>query len=238
MRAFIASVLLTLICSGCGVLHPGIQGSGNLQSEFREVASFHEINLSGVGNANVIVGEQPSVQVTTDDNLLCEVETSVKNGVLKIRNRRSIRPKTGLNFVVTVPHLTATRVSGAGEMHISNLSGDAVEMTVTGAGTISADGHVQNLRTRISGAGDAHLRNLVTHSADVRISGAGDATVFAIESLNARVSGAGDVTCYGNPLQVNQHVSGAGDINIIPSSSPRLRISDRPSDEEEKLVSR
>ncbi|MEM1068660.1 MAG: DUF2807 domain-containing protein, partial [Planctomycetota bacterium] len=139
---------------------------------------------------------------------------------------RSIRPKAGLNYVVTVPHLTATRVSGAGEMHVRNVSGESIEMTVSGAGTITADGHVQNLRTRISGAGDANLKNLVTHTADVRISGAGDATVYALETLNARVSGAGDVTCYGNPIQVDQHVSGAGDINIVPSASPQIRMSD------------
>ena len=227
VRTLIPGLLLALICGGCGALQPGIRGSGVPGSELRQVAPFHEIDLAGIGTADVFVGEQHSVEVTTDDNLLPEVETSVQNGVLKIRPRRSLHPQAGLNISVTVPELTATRVSGAGDMLVRNISGDSIEMTVSGAGSITADGHVQNLRTRVSGAGDANLRDLVAHTADVRISGAGDATVFALETLHAKVSGAGDIVCHGSPLHVEKKVSGAGDIDVIPSSTPQLRLSDQ-----------
>ena len=112
MAARATALLLLLLFSGCGVLHPGIPGSGVSFSEFREVAPFDEVRLAGFGTVNIHVGESPSVCVTTDDNVVAHVETSVQQGRLTISQRQNIRPKTGLVIDVTVPQLTAVRVSG------------------------------------------------------------------------------------------------------------------------------
>ena len=85
-------VALSGLLSGCGVFHPGIAGSGISQTEYRQVGNFEEVSLSGFGDVNVFVGDAPSVQITTDDNLTSHVETIVSNGVLRIRPRNRIRP--------------------------------------------------------------------------------------------------------------------------------------------------
>ncbi|MGI9518119.1 MAG: head GIN domain-containing protein [Pirellulaceae bacterium] len=207
-----------------------MRGSGVHQSEFRPVSHFDEVALSGFGTVNVYVGQAPSVEVTTDDNLLVHVETVVEDGRLTIRPLGPIRPRTGLNVNVGVPQLTVAKVSGAGDVHVHNASGEHLDMSISGAGTMSATGYVQHLSTRISGAGDADMKELVAHVAEVTISGAGDAEVFALDSLNANVSGAGDVTCYGSPPHVVQNVSGAGDIELCDhDDEAHLSISDARS---------
>ncbi len=230
MKLIVAGLLLLVTCSGCGVLHPGMRGSGVHQTEYRPVAGFDQVALSGFGTVNVFVGQPPSVEITTDDNLLVHVETMVEDGRLTIKPGGPIRPKTGLNVNVGVPQLTAARVSGAGDIHVHNASGEHLDMSISGAGTMSASGYVQYLTTRISGAGDAYMKELVAHVVEVRISGAGDAEVFALDALDANVSGAGDVTCYGSPPQVVQSVSGAGDIELRDhDEAAHLSISDARS---------
>ena len=218
---------MLVFLSGCGVLRPGIPGSGISQSEIRQVEPFEEVNLSGFGTVNVFTGDTPTVRVTTDDNLLVHVETQVENGMLKINPRGLIKPKSGLNVDVTVPHLTAARISGAGDMNINNVVGDQLTLSISGAGNLSANGFVNNVSTSISGAGEADLHELVAENADVRVSGAGDASVYASNSIRARISGAGDVVCYGNPTHVDQSVSGVGDLEIRSMESPvRYTIAD------------
>lgn len=217
MLVRVPALLMIVFLTGCNVLHPGIPGSGISQSDIRQVESFEEVNLSGFGKVNVFAGETPSVCVTTDSNLLAHVETNVEDGKLKIKPRGRIRPKTGLRVDVTVPRLTAARISGAGDMNIIDLAGDHLDLSISGAGTLQANGYVNDLSTSISGAGDADLGNLRAANANVRISGSGDACVCASESITARISGAGDLVCYGNPTYVDQSVSGAGDFEIRPS---------------------
>jgi len=229
MRPFVSArlpaLLLILFLSGCGILRPGIPGSGISRSEYRQVETFEEVNLSGFGTVNVFagnvsVGGKPTVRVTTDNNLLSHVDTQVENGKLKIKPRGRIKPKTGLNVDVTVPHLTAARVSGAGDLNIIDVVGDELDLSISGAGNVNANGYVKNLTTSISGAGDADLRNLHAEQASVRISGVGDANVYASESIKARISGAGDVHCYGNPTHVDHKVSGVGDFEIKTDDGP------------------
>ena len=205
---------MLVFLTGCNVFHPRIPGSGISQSDLRRVEPFDEVNLSGFGTVNICAGPTPTVRVTTDSNLLAHVDTVVENGKLEIKPQGRIKPTSGLTVDVTLPHLTAARVGGAGDMNIIDVDGDHLELSISGAGDLKANGNVNNISTSISGAGDADLGDLRAVHADIRISGSGDASIYASESISAKIFGAGDVVCYGNPTFVDQRVSGAGDFEM------------------------
>lgn len=214
MKLFIYLVTTLFLFSGCHAFQPPIRGSGFAQSEHRLVAPFNEIKLAGFGTVNVVAGQQQSIQVTTDDNLLHCVATEVENGKLRIATSRNIRPRTGLVVNVTVPELAAARVSGAGDLNLDAVAGQRLDLSISGSGDMRVSGQVNQISTKISGAGSADLQELVAENAKVKISGAGDIDLYATESLDVRVSGAGSVNCYGNPTDVQQHVSGAGSVRL------------------------
>lgn len=230
MKFILASVIVSLLFTGCGVLRPGIRGSGVVQSQTRGVENFTEVELSGFGSVNIFVGEEPSVTVTTDDNLLDLVDTYVLNGKLIIKPTGRIHPVEGLQVDVSVPELVAAGVSGAGDINVHGMQGESLDLSISGAGTLTADGEVGQITTAISGAGDADLKSLMARRAEIQISGAGSALVYATESVNARVSGAGSVVCYGNPNEVTQRVSGVGSVttvNEIRDSGVGMKLSDQ-----------
>ena len=55
----------------------GIEGSGDVITETRDVAGFRRIVLVGEGNVIITQGDSESLEVTTDDNLMQYIETSL-----------------------------------------------------------------------------------------------------------------------------------------------------------------
>ena len=204
--------LAILLFSGCLL---GEKGSGVPVTESREVEDFDSVVLSGSGDVQVIVGESKSVTVTFDDNLVDLVQTEVRNGELRVYTTGGWSSSLGLQVEVRTPELRSATVSGAGDMVLNGVSGESLELEISGAGDLSGDGAVDSLSVEVSGVGEAELKQLQSKKATVSVSGAGDATVFATESVDASVSGTGDVEVYGNPASVKQSTSGVGDVTIV-----------------------
>lgn len=210
---FIATSLLCV--TGCLVAYSGIRGSGIRVSESRDLSGFDAVDLSGVGTLKVEMGETHEVTITVDDNLIDFVETEVRDGTLHIRETESIRPQQGLLIEVVLPQLTSVDCSGAGSVELTDITGETLAVSASGACSIKGSGDVNKLTLDISGAGSVQFADLLTQSASVRLSGAASTSVYAAESLNASVSGVGSVNCYGNPTNVNKSISGIGSINLI-----------------------
>lgn len=206
--------LVTL--SGCDIsfLTDGIRGSGVSKSESRDVSTFDQIELDGVGTVNVEFGDTPSLKVTGDDNLLEYVQTETEGGVLKICQKENINPVVDLTFDIVTNNLTGVEVDGAGKLKIRSAKLGDLKLVVDGAGAVTADGTAANLDIDVSGAAKIDANALQAKSVKISISGAGKADVYASESLDAVISGAGLVNCLGKPSQVTRNVSGAGRINI------------------------
>ena len=193
----------------------GIKGSGVAATEDRQIEDFDTINLVGFGDVDLTVGPETSLTVTTDDNLIEIVETTVENGRLTISTKESINTKSGLKFSITTPTLSKIKVSGATKLKVSEASGEQLDIDVSGAGKVSGTGSVTNLEVSVSGAGSISLSELKAENTKISIAGAGSASVFASESVSASVAGAASVKVYGNPPTVKKSVSGIGRVKLV-----------------------
>ncbi len=88
----------------------------------------------------------------------------------------------------------------------------ALDVEISGSGTVNLKGETKDFDLDLSGAANAHCYDLLSENTKVVISGAGDAEVYASVKLDAHVSGAGAVSYKGNASNVNQNVSGAGSV--------------------------
>ncbi len=203
-----------LLLSGCVIFSWGVPGSGDIVTETRQVDSFTKLEVSGIANVDVSVGEPLSIEVRTDDNLQELVVAEVRNGTLTIKNLQAIRPTDGVNIAITVPSLTAASASGATDVSITGIDVDLVNLWVSGASDLSATGTAETLECHTSGASEADVQGLRAKHVTVNSSGASEAKVHASESLTATASGASDIICYGQPETVDRSASGAADITI------------------------
>ena len=207
---------LPVLCLGLlsiGNCNPNaIHGSGTAKTESRAVAPFSKIDLAGSPDVEVAVGPAASVSVTTDDNILPIIETTVAGETLKINSKRSYNTRLGVKVSITVPDLHGVSVSGSGNIHVEGLKAGDMDASVTGSGDVTLSGAVERLHARIVGSGDLRAGDLAAKNVQVAVTGSGDATVRATEQLDATVTGSGNVRYSGDPPQVQHHVTGSGDI--------------------------
>jgi len=228
----LAIVVFLLIGCRYGV----IRGSGSVVTEDRDVSGFDSVALSGFGRVIVTQGDQESLTVETDDNLMRYIQTEVRDGTLVLGFTDDARykipdPSSSVIFRLSLTDLNALDVSGAGSFEIDELDADRLVVTLSGAGDLMIDsltatdlvvttngagnvelaGAVETQAVDLSGLGNYSARDLESRTATVSISGAGNAGVWVRDTLDVTISGAGGVDYFGSP-EVTKNISGVGKV--------------------------
>ncbi|MEO1252556.1 MAG: head GIN domain-containing protein [Pseudomonadota bacterium] len=171
-----------------------------------DLEGFDSIEVSGVYDIDVRVGEEFSVVLKGRVEELDRTLVTVSGGVLDLSQdeRKSWRRKRrGVDAYITLPSLNGIVVSGVVDGEIDGVDADDFEINISGVGDIALAGKCQSLDAQVSGVGDLDAEGLECSVVDIRLSGVGDASVFASAEVDARVSGMGDIDVYGAPDRVS-----------------------------------
>jgi hypothetical protein len=205
-----------IVVGGTGGLR-GVRvgGAGAATTQTRQVPSFTGIDALGSAKVNVSVGGTQSVVVHAGRNLIDQVTTDVRSGVLQIGMRPGMRLFSGGDVTVdiTVPALDSVKLTGSGDVDVSGVSAQQFTAVLPGSGRVVVSGTAQTVQAQLAGSGQLELSNLRAQDVAAEISGSGDVTVYASRSLDATVSGSGSIRYAGDPAQVNRNVSGSGSIS-------------------------
>ena len=185
--------------------------------QMRSVGPFTTISNSGPVSVHVEVGKAQTVTVSGNDELVSDLQTEVVGNELKMHMRRETTTfnshHDSLRVTITMPQLTAFTMAGAGEIVITHMSGDSLDVRFGGAGSLKADGSVRNLTLNVGGVGSIDTRELHADTATVNVGGVGHVKVWAGTRLDASVGGVGALTYYGEPKTVNTNGGGLGSIS-------------------------
>jgi hypothetical protein len=208
-RLAISALLGALLLPACDWV--GKHGNGVITTESRPTAEFVAVDASGAYKIAWSAGA-PALSVTTDQNLLNHVTTTVTDGKLRIRTNERMRPTHGIKIVISSQTLSGTRLRGAMDFKASRLSAPNFFIESDGASDLILDGTVDSLTARLRGTGDLNADLLQAKVVEVSLMGAADAKVNATESLSVSIKGAGDVRYGGNPKVIKKSVAGAGSV--------------------------
>jgi Putative auto-transporter adhesin, head GIN domain len=219
-KTIVNLVLLFIMLAMTFAFAETVRGSGEVVSEEREFTGFTGIFLTNMGDVVLTQGEQESLTIEAEDNLLPLLETTVRDGtlVLDVKEGTNLQPTKNIRYLITVTSLERLEISGAGDMSGSDLTLDTLSVDISGAGDVNLSGTASSVSVTVSGAGDYKACNLQSGTVSLEISGQGDAVVAATDSLTVDVSGMGDVSYMGSP-ELSQDVSGMGDITQISECS-------------------
>ena len=214
---FAAALSIGLIfTANCGLggikSFAGVQGSGVMKTEQRNVSGFSKIEVGGAMNVEVAVQKDFSVTIEGDDNLLQHIKTEVSGDTLKIYSDGKLSMKTKMNVKILMPEIDGLNISGASGAVVTNVKSDSLELKASGASKVKVEGEVKNLKSEASGASKIDTENLRAENADVEASGASNSTVFSSNELKADASGASSIYYIGEPKNINQKSSGASSI--------------------------
>ncbi len=175
-----------------------IYGSGNVSAEERPVSGFDRVSLTGIGDVYITQGEEESLTVEADDNLMEYIETEVRGGTLVlgftgVGRNKDVEPTEPIKFNLTMKDVSGLDITGAGDIRARSLAVDDLEFA-------------------ISGAGDIDVGSLAATKLVVRLHGAGDVTVdsLSVEESVVYLYGAGDVELAGQAAKQAIFLGGAG----------------------------
>ena len=230
--------LVTSACSIDGLVGLNtVRGSGDLVTEDRSVSDFDRVSMSGSGDLVITQGDEESLTIETDDNIMPYITSEVKNGTLHlgydIPEGKNISP-TRLTYTLKVKDLTGVEVSGSGSVEAASIDTCCLDIVLNGSGNTQIDSlNTENLVVEVNGSADVELSgeaadqvieisgsgkykagDLQSESVDIKIDGSSDVTVWATESLVANINGSGSVDYYGKPT-TDISSSGSGKANSL-----------------------
>jgi len=208
-----AILIMALAASACRYVGRGVRGSGNRQTEKRELAPFKSVDASGAYEVNIVCQQSQTFEIEGDDNILPIIKTEVTNGVLRIHSDQAYNSSKPISIRISVPDLEKFTTAGAGDVHVSSVKNDQLVLSSTGASNIEASGQTKFVDISTSGAGNIETDSLHAERAKITVSGAANVDVYASQQLDVSVSGIGSVTYSGNPPVVNKSVSGIGSVS-------------------------
>lgn len=211
-----------------------ISGNGNVSDEKRPLSNINTVKTSGSIDVVINSGNDYSLTVENDENLIPFVVTEVNGGELNIHYKNGYSVMNDhAKVIVTVPTLDRIIASGSGDVTTNGVikssneiemntsgSGDikatvdapSVKVTGSGSGDIELSGMTKNFDCSISGSGDIKCSDLKSENAVIHVAGSSNVHVFASVSLKVNVTGSGDVYYSGNPATPEIHIAGSGTV--------------------------
>ena len=214
-----------------------VKGNGHVVTIERTTDTYDGISASGFYDIELIDGEEGALTLRGEENILHNIETEVKRGILVIKpkDKKQLVPSRGEGVLITVSvdEIDNIRLSGSGDFvgrktlrtndmdiqvsgakHI-DLTIDATNITVatSGSSDIELKGNSEELRIRSSGSSNVRAYELEVDEATLQLSGSSDVEVTVNESLVSMVSGSGNIQYRGNPDKVLNQISGSGSVS-------------------------
>ncbi len=225
-------VLLLFLLSACRV----VRGSGDVETETRSVSGFDQVSLNGQGELILEQGEQESLEIEAEDNIIAVIETEVRGDTLHIgvKDNRTLRPTEPIRFYLTMQEIAGLeisgsgnitaddvvsdrltlRINGSGDIDIGSLTAESLSVEINGAGNVDVAGRATRQTIEISGSGNYRAGDLESEEVEVDVNGSGETAVWANQTLRVDISGSGDVSYYGRPT-INQEINGSGNMNSL-----------------------
>lgn len=225
-------LLLPAILTACAV----VKGDGQATSEPRELSSFDAVSNATMVPVSVEVGQEQSVEVLCDDNLIEYILTDVEGQTLKIHITNGVlaQPVADCEVLITAPELrelessgsggleawgvlsglARVHSSGSGRVDVRDIHTDAIEAQNSGSGGITLAGVAGFASLDNSGSGGINGQALVCEGAELDNSGSGSISLTVNGDVELHLSGSGNVELFGEPVVGEQSDSGSGDVVI------------------------
>lgn len=219
------AAFFALLLTGCQVSNAGlatIVGSGEIVTQERVVEKFHKIRVGSALDAVIVHGDEQSVSVTADDNVVDKIETVVAiNGALVVRRADGLKlhTKSPIRLRIVTPVCDSVVVSGGSEVSLKEFTQKEFRTKVTEASKFTLDSQIDHLELQASGASKVYADHHESKTVDIDLSGASQVSLSAADTIEGTIAGASSVTYSGDPNDVAIKTTGSSRVRRQKSES-------------------
>ncbi len=208
-----------------------INGSGNIVTEERAVSGIDKVDLQSIGNLTIVVGDEESLTISADDNLIDYITTEMVGDTLEIgmKPNLSLDPSRTIEYELTVKSLSSVVLSGFGNITADELTGEDLDIRISGSGDMRLGRlAAENALLRVSGFGDIDVNEMVVDQPNLEITGSGNITVDELQAvaMEVKISGFGNADLTGVATSQDVQILGSGNLNAenLESETATVKI--------------
>ncbi len=229
---FLSGVAVTMSCSTDDISCQRV--SSKMVKVDKDLSGFDGVVFTAVGDVVLTEGKDFGFSLQGPENVVEALNTEIVGSDLLISSNACFNGFTGNNQLIvniTAPSFRKLEMSGTGNMRSANtLTGNYLEISFLGVGTMEADLEADSIHTETAGSGKVRLTgvtgvhdllqagevavdayDLVTDTCRIVQRSNMDAYVFANVLLKIKLEGKGDVYFKGNPV-VEDQIDGTGKV--------------------------
>ncbi|ARS37068.1 head GIN domain-containing protein [Pontibacter actiniarum] len=226
--------LAFLLFSTSAVTAQSLRGNKQMTTQNRKVSGIKGIDVSGGFVVELTQGSNEGVRLEAEENLIDNIKTEVRNGILHIYNDKSISTNKGMKAYVTLKDLERIDISGgvkvtgnsnfktpslkmdmSGGSHVKlTVDTEKINADMSGASKVELLGKADVMHMEMSGASRVDASELEAREVKVQASGASNVKVFAKEALDINASGASAIYYKGSP-NITSDVSAAARVSRL-----------------------
>jgi len=202
------------IVNGKVVGGSGVEGDGNLVSDFRDVGEFTGIRVEGSVDVTYSQGESAQLELTADSNLLELITTDVINNVLVVGTSGSFSTNSKMTIHCHSTNIKSVCITGSGDVDLQTIATGALKLEIKGSGDIDVRGEAHKLTTSVRGSGDIDASGLDVETAKISIQGSGSVRARVTGSLEVVIRGSGKAKVTGHPHISKETITGSGKLVV------------------------
>lgn len=226
-------LLVIVLLVGCAQVT--ITGSGNVITQEEDLDGFDKVDISSAFVVDITQGEDFSVVIRADDNLIEHLEVVKSGSTLKIGldpTKWYIINDATMEADVSMPELVGIDLSGSSIARLSgfesskslvvDISGNSnlqggmqagdTSMDTSGNSSVTLSGSAGDITVDASGSSQVDLADFTASNGSVNASGGSTVTVNLSGRLDVDASGSSDVYYLGEPELGRIETSGSSSI--------------------------
>ena len=231
----IAMLLLLLVVAlgaqGCVGFRP-VYGSGRVVEEELKVSDFTGVKLATFGDLYIETGDEETLRIKAEDNLIRYFESGVTGDSLEIGQQVGVtlHPRRPVRFYLTVKKLDTIALSGSGNIKTPDLAAERISVTISGSGDVEAeDLRADAIDVRITGSGNLDIAGSEAREQTIAIYGSGDVKIRDLEAdeIGVQITGSGNLDISGGEVEEQDiTINGSGDYEArdLASSKAEVRL--------------
>lgn len=225
-------ILIVFFSTSCIFSGPSLKGNGNVAEETRKTSAFEKIKVSRGMNVYISQGDETSIVVEADQNLLDAIETKVEDNTLKITTNANIRKSKSKKVYITTPNISDIKsfagsnvfsetVLESKNLELASSAGSNIKLTVkagnlnvsaSAGSNIKLDGTADSFTGKATAGSNIKAEELAAKNCEARSNSGSNIWITAKRDFEGHASSGGNVFYYGNPNSVDVHSSSGGNV--------------------------
>jgi hypothetical protein len=225
----LVTVVIAVSVIGCGKAGSSMTGSGNVIEKKLTNIAFTIVNIQGAFNAEIKQGDDFSVIISTDDNLVSRILISSKGDTLTlgIQAPASFFP-TALKTTITMPRIYGLYLSGGAKASLvdfkstynfdlnvaekSTLNGyieaGITDFDISEGSQVTLKGVALELNLEVAGGSHLDLGDFIIHGARAKLKEGSEVIMNIVGKIDVTLNDASKIFYLGDPIITAATISG------------------------------